>query len=440
LELAQMYEQLSPAQRLNSIPLYERGLELAQESPGMFAARRLLDMRFKLGQLLMSNKQFAEAARVLLELARTDHGTNYPQALGTAVEAYSRMVSAAEPQQYEALVKSLEEVIALDPTNERAYALLGRIYFQQGDWAKARGALLQAVQRAPAGTPGPGTADSLYYLGVSQRRLGEIASAAATLQQLMGISTSNYDALCELAEIRTEQSAYAGAINLFERAMTNDRSKYRAFLGRGMALKKLSRFEEARADLRAVIERDPTNARAALAVAETYYEEKLMPETDEACQNAVRIVQESNPDELTDENKRILAQTYTLLGLATLNQAKPNLARDTFDKALASVADYAPALDGIGKTYQAEGNQERALDYIQRAIAADPGNPDYYLSLGIQYHNFNKDLTKALVNYLKYLELGGKDPKVRKWIQECGGTPPDVRVEPPAADANLIRI
>ena len=60
-----------------------------------------------------------------------------------------------------------------------------------------------------------------------------------------------------------------------------------------------------------------------------------------------------------------------------------------------------------------------------RAINAVPKNPNYYLSLAINLHQHRKQEDKALNYYMEYIRLGGRESKVREWIRECGGTPPE---------------
>ena len=46
---------------------------------------------------------------------------------------------------------------------------------------------------------------------------------------------------------------------------------------------------------------------------------------------------------------------------------------------------HAGALDDLGNTYLIEHQPEKALPYLNRALAADPGNPDIHRDLGTAY-------------------------------------------------------
>jgi Tfp pilus assembly protein PilF len=113
-----------------------------------------------------------------------------------------------------------------------------------------------------------------------------------------------------------------------------------------------------------------------------------------------------------------------LLGDANGRLGKREIARQRFNKAM----EYEPARgrgqEAIALSYQAEGLFKEAQEAFEKALSLEPDNPDFVLNLGIHWHQFVKNPRKALPYYLKYRELGGKDPRVAAWIDECGGTPP----------------
>jgi tetratricopeptide (TPR) repeat protein len=437
IEMAEMLES-SPARKAEAIPLYVKGIEHAQApvtpaakaEAGQLDESKLLRARFQLGKLYRDEKQYDKAADTLLEVMRLDKNYQFPQAVDLAVDSYSKIQSnELNNENIERIITNLRSIIALKPTEQRAFLLLGRIYFDRGDWAKARENLQAAVRNA-TNAPQPRN-EALYYLGISDRKLGDLNSAAEAFQTLLDNNASTYDSTCELAEIRLEQADYNRALELFKRAHEMDKDKYRAYLGMGEAQQKLGRFNEARENYQTVVTKDPTNARAQLRIAESYFEEEKWDDAGTEAEKAIKIAQEADKPTTatkvmdTESSKPLLiAKGYTLMGNANLNLQKANLARENFNTALKSMAEYAPALDGIGRTYQTDGLHKDAEAFFNKAITADPKNPAYYLSMGINWHKYRKSTEKALPYYMKYIELGGKDPNVRAWIKECGGTPP----------------
>lgn len=128
----------------------------------------------------------------------------------------------------------------------------------------------------------------------------------------------------------------------------------------------------------------------------------------------------------TAEEKALMAEAYTLIGKCNLFSTPPktNLAREKFGNALKFVERYAPAFEGMGLSFAADKLDAQAEENFNKAIAIDPQNPDFYFSFANYWMEpSRKKPASALPLYLKYQELGGKDPQVSARIKECGGTP-----------------
>lgn len=422
-ELADML-QLSPARKVEAIPLYLQGIELAGHAPGLIDEKTLLDYEFKVAQLFMANQEYVLAAENFLAVAGKDTNRDYPQAFDRALDAYSRIPSLADVADQDRIIANLRSILRMHPDNQRAALLLGRIFFERDDWQSARNVLSDAVQASALIGSNVAMQEALYFLGISHRRLGDSEQAAQCFQALVNQRVATYDTYCELGDIRLEQGSYKPAFDLYNQARSQDRDKYRAYLGLGEALRMLERYPEARENYREVVIRDENNVRAMLAIGKTFYMEESMQEAIDATQKAIAGIRTGDTRNTEEQNRNLLAEAYVLIGHANMQLNFVKSAREEFSNALRQLPEYASALDGLGQTFQSEGFHQKAQDYFQRAIDADPRNPDYRLSLAINFHKYQKNTTKALPNYYAYLELGGKDPSVRRWIADCGGTPP----------------
>ena len=428
LELADM---LSATRKPMAIGLYKEGIQLAAENPSSLDPsnnKSLLDYQFILGRMYFDDKQYRDAADIFVEVTRADRNFTKPQAVDYAVEAYSKIQTSALKDDVSHIIKNLKAIIAMRQREDRATLLLGRIYFDQGDWANAAETLSQAVASPPVGaTSNLPYQEALYYLGISQRKLNQVDRAAETFQVLINQKSGNYDAYCELGEVRLIQAAYTQARDVFDQALALDKDKFRAWLGKGRALQKLEPplYDESRECLNEVVLRDPGSVDAQLAIARSYVDQQKWNDASRELQKTLDMVKEkSAEDRKKDEVKQVQAEALTLMGTANLNLEKRNVARENFQQALNVIPAWAAAMDGVGKTFQADGLHNDAEINFQKAIDADPKNPNYYLSMGINWHKYRKNYAKALIYYNKYLELGGKDANVRQWIRECGGTPP----------------
>jgi len=123
--------------------------------------------------------------------------------------------------------------------------------------------------------------------------------------------------------------------------------------------------------------------------------------------------------------KVVIAEAYILRGDANRNLLETNSARQNYQAVLTYLPDYPDALDGMGMTFQADRMHKDAEMWFIRAINAAPKNQNYCLSLAINLNQHRKQEDKALNYYMEYIRLGGRDPKVRAWIREYGGTPPE---------------
>jgi tetratricopeptide (TPR) repeat protein len=423
-ELADML-QLSPSRKTDAIPFYQKGIEVAANEPGLMDEQVLLDYEFRVGQLYIQSHEYVLAADIFLSVARKDTSLAYPQAFDRALDAYTRITALNEVPNIEHIVNNLKSITQTQPDNQRAALLLGRIYFERNDWHSARDVLSDAVRAQALTDSNVMVQEAIYFLGISHRRLGDDEQAAGCFQMLVNRGVASYDAICELADIRLKQGSYQRALDLFAQARAKDREKYRAYLGLGEALRMLERYPEARENYREVVLRDENNVQALLSVGKTYFQEDQMEDAIASAQKSIDGIHRGNTRNTPETDRRLEAEAYTLIGEANMNLNLNNMSREQFNNALKSVPEYAPALDGVGKTYQAEGFHQKAQTYFERAIEADPRNPDYRLSLAISYHKYLMNTAKALPNYLTYLELGGKDPNVKRWIADCGGTLPE---------------
>ena len=423
LELAKML-QLSPARKTSAIPLYREGIELAIANPDDIDPVQLMEYEYDLAQLLMQEKEYSRAAEIFLRVAEKDENMRFSNAIDMAVEAYENLKLDPNSMEMDQVIRNLESILAKRPNDQRAYLLLGRIYFEREDWEKSNQMLASGVELAAVSTIDPALDRALYYLGISQRRLGRIEEAARVFERLVSKGDADYQIYCELGEIRNQQALYDDAKSQFEDARELDADRYRAYLGLGNTLLKMGEFAEARENFREVVDRDDGNIEARLAIAMTYSDEENWDQASDQAKLAIEKIESRTDDTMTSELQRLIAEAWTIRGDANLSLKNSNQAREQFKEALHFVGDYAPALSGIGRTLQWDKQYTEATKYFEQAIAAEPDNPDHYLNLAINYHKYIEDLGLALTNYYKYLELGGKDPNVRTWIVDCGGTPP----------------
>ena len=72
----------------------------------------------------------------------------------------------------------------------------------------------------------------------------------------------------------------------------------------------------------------------------------------------------------------------------------------------------------LGMSYTALSLFDEAEHAYERAIELKPNLPEAHYSLGVFYELHRKDSVRALVQYRKYLDLGGKDERVERIVNQ----------------------
>jgi tetratricopeptide (TPR) repeat protein len=85
--------------------------------------------------------------------------------------------------------------------------------------------------------------------------------------------------------------------------------------------------------------------------------------------------------------------------------------------------DSAIAHCNLGEIYKHLELYDEAIRELQEAERLDPDLPDTFINFGIIYDDYLVDDKKALEYYRKYLELGGSDEQVQKWMAEIERSP-----------------
>lgn len=424
LELAKLYDQQAP-KRAAAVQLYKQVIEAARTQADTLPAGAINDTRYRLGQLMFEQGQVDEALQYLMELIRRNQLANYPQAPDLVDQALNKIYSDAGTTRANELVGYLNEIIQRKPGDDQALALLGRIEYERGRIDQAKSIFEKILVLDGNNILLTPRQDAGYYLGLIYRQRGDLEHAVQMLTPIANTSTGHYAALCELGEINLDQALNEQALSRFKMARQLHADRFRASLGMGQALVNLKLYDEGREYLNEVLTRDPQNIKALTSLAQSYYEEKRFNDVIEQAGKVVQIIQTQADDHPTTEQSAKLVYLRTMLGTACIRVNQIFTGRSHFEKVLKLKPDYAPALGGIGESYQLESNYDKAEEYFKQAMTADPKNPQYPLNLALNWHKYRQSPQNALAYYKKYYELGGHDPSVRQWYIEAGGTPED---------------
>lgn len=119
------------------------------------------------------------------------------------------------------------------------------------------------------------------------------------------------------------------------------------------------------------------------------------------------------------ENHPGLATPYVNLGIIADQQGDQEKALQWYQKALEVDAAQPEALNQLGILYRQKGQLKKALETYRRALAANERLPQIHYNLGILYDLYLGDYSQAVRHYERYQELtGGQNARVQQWIQD----------------------
>ena len=106
------------------------------------------------------------------------------------------------------------------------------------------------------------------------------------------------------------------------------------------------------------------------------------------------------------------------LAILSMRKGDDLAAEAHIQEALRIEPEHAPALNQLGIVKRRQGSFEEAESAYLKAVTA---SPEYYLAhynLGVLNELYLQRLDSALVHFERYLELGGEDEEVEKWVAD----------------------
>lgn len=280
----------------------------------------------------------------------------------------------------------LAEIIAAEPANADALALMGLVHAQQGDNGTAAALMERAIVLNPRH---PATlfnyANVLGKLGRVREAIDAYARVLAlkpdhdgarrarghaladagrddeALGELDRVQGANGDTLALRARLRFSANKFADAIADYDLVLKGEPANFAAWNNRGIALDKLDRYEDALASYERALALQPDhddalhNKGAALLCLQRY---------DEALPLFERLI-------ATDPMR---ADNWSCRGAALASLLRMDEAVASFEKALALDAQSLRALNGLGMALVALGRVAEGIEHYRQALALHPDN------------------------------------------------------------------
>lgn len=403
----------NPSLRKETINEYLLTLQYGETA---LSERNKCEIYYKLGELYFDENNLSEAITYFRKALNSGELKESQTCKEKLVLSYLKLAKELSTTKPEEAILLLQSVLEIDKENTDALLMTAEIYRRLGKVDEAIQQFEEIIKINPR------LPDVHYQLALCYIEKKMFDAAVEELRRELMITPQHYYALCELGELLIDMGQPQNALTYFERAKDVMPEKFRAYLGMGIAYWQIGKLKEAQENFQRVLAINPTHPEALFYMGSIYIDQKNYVGAENLFQSV--IDQLRGKPSLDDRLRDLLVQAYIKYGNVELLLDRPRTAIEHYKFALEYKPDEAEAYYGLGQAFMKLGRFRAAEQYLIKATKLDPKNPNYYLGLGILYHNFLKELDKAVENYRKYIHLNGPDKlTVNKWIMECGGTP-----------------
>jgi tetratricopeptide (TPR) repeat protein len=431
--------------------LAERLLQVDKQNRN---ARLVLGVRaLKQKQYSVARSQFAQAAKgPITDLTATLLNAWSLQGAGDPKGAVEVIDKLNGPDWY-AIFKDLHAGLILDLSNnrkdagkrfERAYKLdatalrVAQAYaawtsrqskddalkiFQAFDAALPRHPLITAeVKAVKAGdklpllvkSPQAGAAEVLYGLGAALGRREQELSLAnrglAYLQLALYLEPSHAMALLSLADLYEAMKKQDLAIDVYERVAEDSPLRRNAQIQMAIDLDALERTDEAKQHLRKLIEANPGDVEATLALGNLLRERKQYAECADVYGKAVATFAKPDKSNWT---------TFYFRGICYERAKHWGKAEADLKKALELYPDQPHVLNYLGYSWVDQGlNLDEGMRMIRRSVEQRPDDGYIVDSLGWAYYRLS-DYGEAVKQLERAVELKPVDPTINDHLGDA---------------------
>lgn len=242
------------------------------------------------------------------------------------------------------------------------------------------------------------SADALYMLGFVLNRENRPADSLATYTRAAALTRPGSDDLKIVGLNYVLLDDYADAIKWLEKAVEIDNRNADAWYYLGRAYYSKARLGEARKAFLAILDLDPSNARAENNLGLIFDTEGKPLEAIEAFRKAIAWQEQSS---------QLSEQPYVNLGNLLAEQGHPREAIAPLEKAVALAPTDAYCHLTLGVLYRKIREMEKARRELVRATELEPDNPKAHYQLGRLYMDM-KEPNLAKAEFARTAELQEK--------------------------------
>ncbi|MER2534688.1 MAG: tetratricopeptide repeat protein [Rhizobiaceae bacterium] len=334
----------------------------------------------------------ADVARKNYRAASEDvtAGSAAPETWLRAVEAYAGYLSRTGKKQ--------EALAVIDKAGQMATGSL--------PLTQLRARIESGAAIAPmAGSPTDGAAEALLNLATALNRGGGEPFVQLYLQYALALKPDSDVALVQLAAVAEQQQDAQGAIDLYRRVPADSPLKRASDLQMGLNLADLDKRDEAIAELRRLIDAEPGDMRAYLALGGVYASKEDYRGAATVYDEAVARLESAGQKASSADWNIWYQRGIAYERLKEWPKAEPN-----FRKALEINPEQPQVLNYLGYSWvDMNMNLDEGMDMIRRAVELRPSDGYIVDSLGWAHYRLGQ-YDEAVTELERAVSLKPDDP------------------------------
>ena len=376
-----------------------------------------------LGMAALEKGDFAEAAERFQKSAADNPRSPFP---------YLGLADVARAQNdVPGIGRQLDKALETAPEEPAVHLALARYHFIRAEYPAAEASLLEALELEPefvkarlelatlyaATIPDPVKSEKLFMEVLAQEPentgalfglgnllggQGRMSEAERHLREAARLRQRDARPYLALAALHARMKDYEKAAAVYGEALTVDAESNDAQFGRAQARLAMGRKDEALADCRVVLRRQPENPGALFISSMIYLERKQWDEAEKGFREVVRL----DPDNGWARNNRawLIAERGKNLAEARTHAAK----------AVEIQADNAQFRDTYGTILAKSGDRQGAAMQFELAAQAAPNSSAAWYRLG-EAREATGETGDARKAYQQAVKIGGGgDPFARR--------------------------
>ena len=307
------------------------------------------------------------------------------------IYAYYNLGLIAENQQDTAkAILMYQKVIELDATYKKALLRLGGIYFKSKQYDEAEKYFSDTIALDPQSN------DAYYNIGLIHYNQGHSDKAILNFKKALEINSKDADACYYLGILNTDAGEFEKGVYYLERSTEINPGNANAYNEIGVSyFNNLHDNDKALENYLLAIKANPAFAMA-------YYNTGLLKNKTGNNEEAAQYFEKAI--ELNSDYK----ESYLQLSTSYKSLYKYDLSAAILEEYIQRFGDDARVYNRIGVNYYNLGNDLKAIDYYNKAIAIDTTFVDAYYNLGLSYKRLGQ-VQQAIQYFEKVLELNATD-------------------------------